>query len=191
MNDESKLERILNLLPEAFVEDFVNYHLYNGFYPWDYVTTLDGFNAVKNEVMLEFHDEKANKKFQNLKEEFNRLNEFLLTHFSIPHVHYQMHEDPPFLYIEPRIHHNFRLSEGGYHEDVASDSREWNRLRGELNGLAENFFNAYRTFLRVASLRISKKGSAWSKFWFWIFDHIAQLVFGLLLAGLVFWIGWN
>lgn len=43
LDDKSRLIKVLELLPEKFVDDFVNYYLYNANYPQEYNEILEKY----------------------------------------------------------------------------------------------------------------------------------------------------
>lgn len=95
------------------MDDLVNYYLYNAYYPREYNEVIDKYVVRKKEILSEFSNSKINNFYLLLNQSFDTLRRFLTDHFSIPNNHYEMHKNPPFLYLEPSLHHNFRLSEGG------------------------------------------------------------------------------
>ncbi len=161
-DDKSRLAKVLELLPEWFIREFLGYYLFNIYYPYGYIERLERFDTDKDEIMLEFSNRKINAKFEILKRKFESLNEFLVNHFSVPRAHYKAYENPPYLYLEPRLHHNFFHSELGGQQDYTDEMRsEFNRLAAELNVQREEFWEAYRDFLRTAKA----DSSVWSRWW--------------------------
>lgn len=179
LDDKSRFLAILELLSEKFVDDFVNYYLHNAYYPREYSPTLDMYARKKDEVLSAFESKKIEVARNQLNGTFDELNRFLINNFSTPNEHYRMHKNPPFLYLAPRIHHNFRLSEGGNTQDATKDSNEWNKLKQETDALAENFEKAYKNFVKIVKKEIESgqetKKKWWEKSWVQIVALIGAL----------------
>lgn len=106
------------------------------------------YNERENEILSEFSNVKINTSRSKLNDSFNALRNFLIDHFYIPNSHYEMYKNPPFFYLEPRIHHNF----GGENKDPIL----WNRYKSELDRIAEEFEGAYKDFVKTAKKEIEQ-----------------------------------
>jgi len=155
LNDKSRFNSILNLLPEKFVEDWVNY-LWNANYPTGYTEAIRLYDDYRKKIMSEFTDLKTNAQYKKLNEAFADLKSFLDLHFNVPQEHYKTYKNPPFYYLEPRVHHNFRLDEGRQNSQSSEkqDSREWNKYKNELDKLAKTFNQSYKNFITAAKKKI-------------------------------------
>jgi len=183
--DKSRLETVLEMLPERLVNDLVKEYLYNAYYPNEFTGIFSKYADYKKEELASFSNRKIRKFYKKMNEKFDVLNSFLIDHFWVPKGHYEMHDNPPFRYLEPRIHHNFRISEDAKHGTQEEDSKEWDRYYVELNNLAEDFERAYRSFIKIARKKIdtTEKKKWWETTWFQVvalFGAMASLL-GLYL----------
>jgi len=187
LDDKSRFISFLELLPEKFVNDFVNYYLFNAYYPREHNVILDKYNDRKSEIMSEFSNTKINESYRDLNNTFDVLRKFLINHFDIPNDHYKMYENPTFLYLDPRSHHNFRISYGAKEEDTEKDSMEWNKLKSELDNLAENFERAYKDFIKMAKKKL-EIGEGEGSHLKWAKQHVTEIVIGVIvtvIAGII------
>lgn len=160
-NDRERFERVINLLPERFVDDFVRGDLWNGYYPTETNPTLDEYNQTKDDFLNQFSNTRISSVYTEFNTAFTNLHRFLVEHFSIPRIHYGNGERPPFYYLEPRHHHNFFMSEGGNEQNREESSRIWNQLKSDLDELSDNFHEAYRNFIRVAREELESQTPCW------------------------------
>lgn len=176
LNDKLRFTAILDLLSEKFVDDFVNYYLYNAYYPREFNETFDKYDEIKREILLEFSNIKIRASHTELNKSFDVLKVFLISHFYIPKEHYEM-KNARYFYLEPRLHHNFRLSEGGKIGNEEKDSKEWNRYKNELYKHTESFEDAYKNFVKIAKKEIveEKKGG-------WIKQHTTKIIIGIIIT---------
>lgn len=156
LDDKSRFIAILEFLPENFIGDFVNYYLYNAYYPIEFNKILYVYVKYKKELLAEFSNPKIQDAYQQFNKTFDIIEKFTTSHFYIPEAHYKRYKDQPFFYLEPLLHHNFRISEGGESENKEKDSLEWDKYKNELDGYAGDFEEAYKSFLRVAKMEIER-----------------------------------
>jgi len=185
LNDESRFEKFLERFPEDFIDNFINFYLFNGYYPKGFNKVLSEYRENKKEILSEFSNKKIKKAYIDLNEHFDILDRFLIKHFWIPRSQYEMHEDPPYSYLEPRYHHNFHISEHCIDGDAREISAKWDSYKNELDKIAENFNDAYLSFVKIAKEEIEKgnkpKGFLLSNI-FWLF--LVPLL--LLIIGTLF-----
>ena len=185
-DDKSRLQKVLELLPEWFIREFLGYYLHNIYFHYAYLERLERFDVEKDEIMLEFSNPKVREKFETLKSKFDSLDAFLSQHFSIPRIHYKAYENPPYLYLEPRLHHNFYHSEGEQSEYTDEARNEFEGLCDKLKSLKNEFWDAYVGFLRVAKeANNMTKNKWWDTTWFQV-SMVILAVLGLLGFG-----GWT
>lgn len=156
LDDKSRFIGVLEFLPEKFVDDLICCYLYNAYYPTEMDRVISAYREYKRTILSEFSNVKINVSYAKLNESFDVLTEFLSKHFWIPDDHYEMYKNPPFFYLEPKIHHNFRFSEGSMEEGRERDFKEWNRYKKELDSCATNFEEAYRDFVKVSKQEIEQ-----------------------------------
>lgn len=158
LNDKSRFAAVLEYWPESFIDNFVNYYLYNAFYPAELNKVLWAYSKHKKESLATFSKLKIQDTYHQFNNAFDVLEKFITSHFYIPEAHYKGYENPPFCYLEPKLHHNFRISEGGTPEDKEKDSREWDKYKSDLDKYAKNFEMAYKNFLKVARMALEQSG---------------------------------
>ncbi len=151
-NDKSRFIAVLSLLPEKFVDDLVNFHLFNAHYPSNFTDIFLKYDDYRSEIMSEFSNYETNTAWNKLNEAYLTLSKFLITHFSVPNVHKQ--QKNPWFYLETKIHHNFRISEGDVNTDDQQDSREWNKYKRDLDKLAGDFEKSYKDLIETAKKHI-------------------------------------
>ncbi len=149
LDDKSRLVKVLRLLSEKFVDDLVCYYLYNAMYPQEINTILSEYAEHKKEILSEFSNPKIDAAYINLNKSFDVLTKFLTEHFWTPNVHYKMYKNPHFLYLEPRIHHNF----GGENKDPML----WDKYKSELDKIANEFEKSYKDFIKTAKSELEPK----------------------------------
>lgn len=160
-DDKSRFITILELLPEKFVDNFVCDYLYNAYYPTEFNKTLQEYSEHKKEILSEFANPKINESYTNLNKSFDALKKYLISHFSKPKQHYEMYKEPPFFYLEPRIHHNF--AEG---DDISEKSSQlWDEYANTLDKLADDFRKAYKDLVKIAKKEIEQKETIKNKWW--------------------------
>jgi hypothetical protein len=168
--DKKRFEKLIEILPEEFVDDFVNYWLYNNYYPREYSKTFDEYSEYTRKTLSKFSDKKINLLYDKLNSSFEELKKFLIEHFYIPKAHYESGA-AKFLYLEPRLNYNFWISEGGpkgiYPKEYL---KEFNSLKGRVNLYAESFERDYKSLIEtlkkkydVEDMRNSRKESLSSK----------------------------
>lgn len=175
LNDKSRFTAILDLLSEKFVDDFVNYYLYNAYYPREFNETFDKYDEIKREILLEFSNTKIRTSHTELNKSFDALKVFLISHFYTPKEYYKM-KNARYFYLEPRLHHNFRLSEGGKIGNEEKDSKEWDRYKNELHKYTESFEDAYKNFVKTAKKEIEKEKGSWIK------QHTTEIIIGIIIT---------
>ena len=141
LDDKLRFDKVIEFLPEKFVDDFVCYYLYNASYPKEINVNLLKYAEYKKEILSEFSNLQINIAYINLNKSFDLLYKFLIDHFS--------YENPPFYYLEPRIHHNF----GGRNKNPIM----WDKYKSELDKIADEFEKAYKSFIRIAKSEIEQK----------------------------------
>ena len=149
LDDKMRFVTILKFLPEKFVDDFVNYYLWNAKYPVEANEILFKYAEYKKEILSEFSNSKINDARINFNKSFDVLTKFLTDHFWIPNQQYEMHKNPPFFYLEPRIHHNF----GGKNMNPIL----WHKYKSELEKIANEFKETYKNFIKIAKIEIEQK----------------------------------
>jgi hypothetical protein len=159
LDDQSRFNKVMEMFPENFIDDFINYFLWNGHYEKKVNTLLDKYNLYSREVLSEFIDKDTNRAWQQFNESFYALRHFLATEFDIPQAHFEMYDKPPFVYLKPAWHHNFNEAL------LDREKREplWHGLKKQLDEMASEFEKKYRNFVRVASVSLSKNQSASTK----------------------------
>lgn len=161
--DRERFERVINLLPERFVDDFVRGDLWNGYYPRETNPILDEYNQTKEDLLNQFANTRISEAYTEFNTTFANLHRFLVEHFYIPNSHYGMYDPPPFYYLEPQYHHNFYMSEGGRGAELEDDerSRIWSEFKASLEELTRDFHEAYKNFLAVARKQLEVKTLWW------------------------------
>lgn len=150
LDDQSRFNKVMEMFPENFIDDFVNYFLFNGKYEVETNDLLDRYNLYSREVLSEFIDENINQAWQQFNESFYTLRHFLGIEFDIPQAHFEMYDKPPFLYLKPAWHHNFH--ESFLIMDAKEMSIKWGELLDQLRKLSEDFEKNYKNFVRIASM---------------------------------------
>jgi hypothetical protein len=148
IEDETRLLKVLEFLPESLVDDFVSSYLYNARFPTQFTNILSEYSAYKQTIMSRFSNRKTNRYYNKFNQVFDNLHTFLLEHYWIPDDHYEMYDNPPFLYLNPDIHHNF----GGEN----TNSMLWDKYKRESDKIADEFEKSYDDFVRVAKRQIEK-----------------------------------
>lgn len=156
LDDKSRFIAVLCLLSEKFVDSLVNDYLYNAYYPTEFNKVLRAYGEHKKELLAAFSNPKIKVAYQQLNKIFDVLEKFLTFHFYIPQSHYEGRKKQPPFYLEPRIHHNFRLSEGGKKKDKEKDSKEWDEYKNELDKLAYDFKKSYKNFVNIAKKELGE-----------------------------------
>lgn len=149
LDDKMRFAKVLEFLPEKFIDDFVRYYLWNANYPVEINKILLKYDEHKKEILSEFSNSKINDVRINFNKSFDVLIKFLTEHFYIPNDHHKMYKNPPFYYLEPRVHHNF----GGENKD----SILWNKYKSELDKITNEFEEAYKNFIKIAKDEIEQK----------------------------------
>ena len=152
-NDKDRFERVIKLLSERFVDDFIRGDLWNGYYPRETNIVLNEYNNTKGDILNQFKNKKVQTAFVDFNQKFSDLHSFLIEHFSIPRSHYANGDTPPFYYLEPEYHHNFFMSENGRGGELgdAERSRIWREYKTELETLSDEFHYAYKDFISTAN----------------------------------------
>ena len=117
---------------------------------------ISDYYSYKKDILSQFSNKKIKESYKKFNDSFDALYNFLIEHFWIPDVHYKMYKNPPFLYLNPDIHHNF----GGSNKN----SKLWNNYKKKLDEIAESFEGEYKNFIEIANKEIKKgklKGSKW------------------------------
>ena len=149
LDDKIRLATVLKFLPEKFIDDFVRYYLFNANYPVEKNEIFIKYTEYKNEILSEFSNSKINNAYINFNKSFDVLTKFLAEHFYIPNAHYKMYKNPPFFYLEPRIHYNF--------DGENKDSTLWNKYKSKLDKIANEFEETYKSFIKIAKDEIEQK----------------------------------
>ncbi|MDD2476650.1 MAG: hypothetical protein PHI32_12160 [Dysgonamonadaceae bacterium] len=159
LNDQSRFEKFLEVLPEDFVDNFVNFHLFNGHYPKEFIVKLSAYQDNNKKILSQFHNEKINQAYLELNKYFDVLDIFLGKHFWIPKYHEEVNKKPVWLYLEPRYHHNFFISENLNTKEDVDVSAKWGSYKKELDKIAEDFYCAYVSFIKIAKEEIEKNSA--------------------------------
>jgi len=141
-NDRARLIALLELLPEQFIDDLVNDYLWNANYPQHFNLIFDKYKTKRKEILFQFSNPKIKKVFTKFNEDFDSLMNFLITNFAVPKSMHHQETNLNICYLQPRIHHNFRLSEGSEKSNAETDSIKWNEYKVELDGRATIFENS-------------------------------------------------
>lgn len=149
LDDKSRFLMVLEYLPEKFVDDSVCCYLYNAYYPVGMNEIIFGYDEYKRTILSEFLNPEISVPYIKFNKSFDMLKDFLSEHFWIPNDHYEMYKNPPFFYLEPRIHHNF----SGENEN----SVLWSKYKNELDKIADELEEAYKSFIKIAKKEIDKK----------------------------------
>lgn len=143
--DEAKFEKVINFLPEKFVSEFVDGDLYNGFYHVRHRSELSKYGDYSKEALSKFSNPKIGRAFSNLNDALYKLDNFLILHFSIPDHHLTTLPEPlRRYYLEPKISHNY-----GPQPQMRKDSQMWDNYKRELDALAVQFKNVYKSFVDI------------------------------------------
>lgn len=137
----------LKLLPEKFINDFVDCYLWNAYYPVKFNKIIQRYNDYSKEILSEFTNIEINNAWKNFNISFNELIKFLIKHFSIPNQHYLMYKEPPYFYLETRIHHKFN-------KQTDEISQQWDRYKNELDKTADKFKKTYTNFIEITNKKI-------------------------------------
>lgn len=165
-NDKEKFERVLALLPERFVDDFLHYDLWNANYPRDKNHVLEEYHNTKNDILNQFKNKKIQKAYTDFNRSFGTLYSYLLTHFYYPEAHTRRTDGFNFLYLEPFWHHNFYMSEGN-DGDWQEISNKWDSFKRELEQICSEFNNSYENFLKVGKTELDVAKPFWKSGLFW------------------------
>lgn len=188
LNDESRFVALLGLLTEKFVDEFANYYLHNGYYPVEYSNIIDEYNSKKDEILFAFSNTKINDAAIELNNTFGVLRSFLIQHFSIPAIHRGVNQDPPFYYLKPEIHHNFREYGDTKAIDATRDSKKWDELKKELEIITEGFESAFKNFVTVAANELENEKKIqlkwWEKTWVQLVISISLTIIGIITSNL-------
>jgi len=196
-SDKWRLGKFLNLLPEGFIDDFLNNYLWNGYYRADFRKRLLRYEAYSKEILSEFSNRKINKGWKTFNNSFDTLIRFLNEHFWIPDAHHERDDSPPFVYLRPDIHHNFMEGVEQEKNETIEDRRErrnkasakWDRYKQELDVLATEVEKEYKNFLKTANkylIREGKKKKRWRQKWLRpILIGIFVLVVGTIILDLL------
>lgn len=149
LDDKIRFTTFLKFFPEKFINDLVCSYLWNARYPVEVQMVLFKYDEYKNEIMSEFSNNNIEDSRIELDKSFDMLNKFLIEHFSIPNCHYKMYKNPPYFYLNPHIHHNF----GGENKNPVL----WNKSKKELDKVAEEFHEAYKSFIKIAKDEIERE----------------------------------
>ncbi len=164
-NDKGRFERVIKLLSERFVDDFIRGDLWNGYYPRETSIVLNEYNNTKEDILNQFKNKKVQTAFIDFNQKFSNLHSFLIEHFSIPRSHYANGDTPPFYYLEPEYHHNFFMSENGRGRELgnAESSRIWREYKTELETLSNEFHDAYKDFISTANSELDTHKPFWKR----------------------------
>lgn len=149
LDDRSRFAKVLNLLPEEFIDNFIRYYLDNAYYPKEINEILSEYIAYKQSLLSEFSNSKINESYAQLNKSFDILTKFLFEYFWTPADQYKMYKNPPFFYLKPDIHHNF----GGENKNPIL----WDKYKRNLDKIANEFRTAYNDFIKVVKTEVEQK----------------------------------
>jgi len=173
LDDKLRFNNFLEILPEEFMDGFVNECLWNAYYPRVYGDAIFEYSEYTKKLLSEFADSKINKAWKKFNKSFYILYKFLIKNFRIP----KDSQDSYYLCID--IHHNF-----GKTDKASSDL--WDKFKTELDEVAGEFEKAYKFFIETARKRIEKiekkrlKNRWWNESWVKIILLISAIS-GILL----------
>ena len=72
LDDKMRFAKVLEFLPEKFIDDFVRYYLWNANYPVEINKILLKYDEHKKEILSEF----SNSKINDVRINFNKSTKF-------------------------------------------------------------------------------------------------------------------
>lgn len=145
LNDESKLDKFLEILPENKVYDFLD-ELASAQYEDVYNEMLYKCDNYIKTVFSNFQSTEINRAFQNFNEAFKKLNKFLLRTFSRIYTAGMKNKLTNMVGLFPD------------HRNSTETKREfWMKQFQQLEFLCSEFENKYRNFLKIAHTELSKE----------------------------------
>jgi hypothetical protein len=182
-DDKSRLTTYIEILSEKFVDDLVNFYLWNANYPQHFNLIFDRYTAKRKEILFQFSNNKIRANFEKLNNSFDLLLKFLTLNFSVPKSLLRHETNIYTCYLLPRYHHNFRLDEGSVLGEEEKDAFEWNKHKKELDHLAENFELSYKKFVAVAKNEIENlQPNLIFKLLNFLKKHLVELIIGILVT---------
>ena len=138
INDQERLKKFIEILPEKTMDDLLNYYLFNARYPEKWAFSIFGnYKEHSKETLSAFSNEKTEK----IRKEFNNslfdLEDFLIKHFESKNT---KNFTSPFLYLEP-----------GLESTLSRPNSDWYKSKKELDLLSRKSFEKYKKFLTVAN----------------------------------------
>jgi len=179
LDNKTRMESFLKIFPEYLVNNFASDLKGGANFRNEIINRLAEYDRKKDEELLKFYGCGIKKFQKRFNRSFENLNTFLIHNFWIPRVHYQEFKNPPLRYLLPRIHHNFRLTEGGRHQASEEDSREWDRKKEELDELVSRFHCSYKKFLKAVKKRVEKdlkQQKWWERSWIQVLMIVGAIV---------------
>jgi len=176
LDDKSRFVKVLELLPESFIDDFVRNHLWNASYPRIFNDTFIKYDNYSKELLSEFSNLKINKNWKAFNKSFYTLRKFLVDNFWSP-KHLQ-----DYCYLRPDIHHNFS-------EQNEASSNLWGKYKNELDKIADEFEKAYKEFIKIAKKEIEREEKPKKRLWKKTWVRVVGLVGAFAsIIGLIFYI---
>lgn len=140
LNDEQKLDKIINLIPESWVDDLVNVELYNKHLSPDSLVRFRRFMDEKDKISSQFSNDNLRESFLVLIESANKLSEQLSLFFR----------------KNPEDIHYTLLPDHEYNSDKEK-RKFWLEKYNKIKNLAVNFKTAYDNLLKTWDLISNKQ----------------------------------
>jgi hypothetical protein len=160
--DKQRFKKVIELLPEEDVDEFINRQLFNGSYSRRFADILRRYSDYKNKVLSSFSNTRINRRYKKLNESFDILYSFLVHHFFVSDI-----PNADYLCLEP----DRRISP------------EWSSIKKELDIHAEKFWKSYISFLKVSKKKYDTENKRdiwretfWSKLGLIIIGSVATLL---------------
>jgi len=193
LDDKSRFVKVLKLLPENFIDDFVRGDLWNASYPWQLNSKISKYDNYSKEILSEFSNPKINKAWKAFNKLFYALEKFLADNFWVPE-----HSLRDYFYLRPDIHHNFhdkweyierREKPEAYKDWCDKASVEWWKAKSKLDNLAEEFEKVYKDFIKIAKKEIEREEKPrkrwWEKTWVQFLGIVGAIA---SIIGIIFYI---
>lgn len=150
-SDKSRVVRVLEILPERFVDEFANIFLLEfGKITADHNERLDEYYNYSTELMSEFSDNSLNSSWKNLNESFYALNNFIGANFhALETISWSEYAPYPYLYLHPHLHPELRKSK--------VNETDWHSSKHALDAIVKDFLDKYQVFIKTAKSCLSEK----------------------------------